>query len=266
MNMKAPLVLILLLASLVLAVPAFSQTTGTQQPTGTPGAQAQGAAPQGPPAQNVSVGQPNPADIGKDQAQQLLEELSISRFEDAAFWGGSIPLDMGVIALKKLEGGPAGKQPIPQEVKLGIKEEDKYVLGVKVSFFHRGDSFFTVYPAKPLPIPGIVKTVSVWVVGRNYNHVLKLLFNDSMGRAQEVTFGTLNFLGWKKLTVAIPPSIVQQDYHYGVQTGITITGFRIDTDSLDTYGTYYIYFDDLRAVTDLFGESKRDTDDMADGW
>lgn len=65
-------------------------------------------------------------------------------------------------------------------MKLGIKEDDKYVLGVKVAFFHRGNSFFTVYPANPLPIPGIVKTISIWVVGRNYNHMLTVLFNDSM--------------------------------------------------------------------------------------
>ncbi len=240
--MKSRLVVPLLLASLVLAVPVFSQ------------------------AQNVTAGQPNPQAIGKDQAQQLLQEVSVSKFEDAALWGAGMPLDEGVIELKRLEGSPAGKKPIPEEAALGIKEQDKYVLGVKVSFFHRGNSFFTIYPDRPLPIPGIIKTVSVWVVGRNYNHVLKLLFADSKGRAQEVTIGTLNFLGWKQLTVAIPPTIVQQDYHYGAASGIRITGFRVETDPLDTYGVYYLYFDDLRAVTDLFGESKRDTDDMADGW
>ncbi len=241
--MKSPVVLFLLFASLVLAGPAFSQ------------------------AQNVTAGQPNPQNIGKDQAQQLLQEISVNKFEDAALWGGGIPLDEGVIELKRLEGSPAGKKPIPEEATtIGIKEQDKYVLGVKVSFFHRGNSFFTIYPARPMPVPGIVKTVSVWVVGRNYNHVLKLLFTDSMGRAQEITVGTLNFLGWKQMTVAIPPSIVQQDYHYGANSGIRITGFRVETDPLDTYGVYYIYFDDLRAVTDLFGESKRDTDDMTDGW
>ncbi|HVO40787.1 MAG TPA: flagellar filament outer layer protein FlaA [Spirochaetia bacterium] len=240
--MKARLFLALLIASVLAGAPVFAQS------------------------QNVAVGEPNPNEIGKDQAQQLLEEVSVSKLEDSAFWGGSMPLDMGVISLKRLAGSPAGKKPIEQEVKLGIKEDDKYVLGAKVSFFHRGNSFFTVYPANPLPIPGVVKTISVWVVGRNYNHLLNVLFTDSTGRAQEVVVGTLNFVGWRKLTVAIPPTIVQQDFHYGTASGIRITGFRIDTDPLDTYGTYYIYFDDLRAITDLFGESKRDTDDMSDGW
>ncbi len=244
--MKARIVTTLLVASFLAAAPLFAQQT-------------QAAAP-------ATAGEPNPNEIGKDQAQQLLQELSISRFEDSAFWGGSMPLDMGVMALKRLAGSPAGKKPIEEEQKLGITEQDKFVLGAKVSFFHRGNSYFTIYPANPLVVPGVVKTLSIWVVGRNYNHQLSVLFTDSMGRAQEVVIGTLNFIGWKKLTVAIPPSITQQDYHYGSTSGIRITGFRIDTDPLDSYGTYYIYLDDLRAVTDLFGESKRDTDDMVDGW
>ena len=40
----------------------------------------------------------------------------------------------------------------------------------------------------------------------------------------------------------------------------------IDADILESYGTYYVYFDDLRAVTDLFAEESRDEDDMVDNW
>jgi hypothetical protein len=217
-------------------------------------------------AQNVTAGEPNPAAIGKDQAQQLLKEVSVSKFEDAAFWYGGMALDEGVLQLKRLVGGPAGKTPIADEQSIGIKEEDKYVLGLKVAFFHRGVSEFSVHPAQPIPVEGIVKTLSVWVVGRNFNHVLKVQFLDYRGAVQELTVGTLNFIGWKKLTVAIPPSILQNEYHYSYKSGIEIIGFKVETDPLDSYGTYYLYFDDLRAVTDLFGESKRDADDMSDGW
>jgi hypothetical protein len=217
-------------------------------------------------AQNVVAGAPNAAEIGKDQAQQLLKEVSIDKFEDAAFWETAMPLDMGIVSGKRLAGSPTGKQPIPGEVTNGIKEEDKYVLGVKVSFFHRGDSFFAVHPQNPLAVEGIVKTISVWVVGRNFNHTLKVLFDDYAGQSKQLTMGTLNFVGWKKLTVAIPPSILQSEYHYAYRNGLKITGFEVDTDPLDSYGTYYLYLDDLRAVTDLFGESKRDSDDMSDGW
>lgn len=238
--MKLRLTIALLALAAVLSSPAFSQ--------------------------NVVAGAPNPAEIGKDQAQQLLKEVSISKFEDAAFWETAMPLDMGVVSGKRLNGSPSGKQPIPDEASLGIKEEDKYVLGVKVSFFHRGDAFFAIHPATPLAVEGIVKTISVWVVGRNFNHTLKVLLEDYAGQAKQLTIGTLNFVGWKKLTVAVPPNIQQSEFHYGYKTGLKITGFEVDTDPLDSYGVYYLYLDDLRAVTDLFGESRRDVDDMSDGW
>ena len=77
--------------------------------------------------------------------------------------------------------------------------------------------------------------------------------------------GTLNFIGWKKLTVAIPPASCRRNITTRPQRNPD-HGVRVETDPLDSYGTYYVYFDDMRAVTDLFGESKRDSDDMSDGW
>jgi hypothetical protein len=217
-------------------------------------------------AQNVVAGEPDPNAIGKDQAQQLLKEVSVTKLEDSAFWYAAMPLDMGVVTVKRLAGTPAGKKPIEDEAKLGIKEEDKFVLGVKVNFFRRGESFFSIHPLNPIAIEGTTKTISVWVVGRNYNHVLKVLILDYFGRQQEVTVGKLNFIGWKKLTFAIPPSITQTEYHYTYRNGIKLIGFRVECDQMEAYGTYYLYLDDVRAVTDLFGEAKRDTDDMSDGW
>jgi hypothetical protein len=43
-------------------------------------------------------------------------------------------------------------------------------------------------------------------------------------------------------------------------------GFRVVVDPMEARGSYYIYFDDLRAETDLFSEHYRDADDMMDGW
>jgi hypothetical protein len=213
-----------------------------------------------------TVSQPVPAQVGVDSAQQLLKEISIAKFEDASFWVSGMPLDQGLVTLRRLEGAPQGRQPIADEAKVGITEADKYVLGVKVNFYKRGLSYFTVSPANPLPIEGIVKTISVWAVGRNFNHVLKVLIQDYSGRKLELTMGKLNFLGWKQLVVAVPPGIVQSELHLSNQSGIKVIGFRVDCDPIEDYGTYYLYLDDLRAVTDLFGESKRDTDDMMDGW
>ncbi|RKX86474.1 MAG: flagellar filament protein FlaA [Spirochaetes bacterium] len=206
------------------------------------------------------------AKIGIDSAQQMLKEISVSKFEDAGFWIAAMPSDQGIVAVRRLPGAPAGRKPIKDEEVVGIKEADKYVLGVRVNFYKRGFNSITVSPVRPLPIEGITKTISVWVVGRNYNHTLKMMIEDFMGRKQELTVGKLNFMGWKRLTVAVPPSVIQTEYHYTNQMGIKFLGFKIDFDPMESYGSYYIYFDDLRAVTDLFPEVQRDSDDMSDGW
>ena len=217
------------------------------------------------------IGEPDAQQLGIMEAQQKLKEVSVDKFEYDGFWRVTMSTDEGYPTARLFEGAPAAKIPIPEEEDLNIP--DKYVLGVRIDFLRRGTNSFTIYPMRPLPIEGITKTVSIWVAGRNFNHTLNLLLEDAFGRYFELYMGKLNFQGWKKLTVAIPPQapdgvhgIVQRNYHYNNMMGIKITGFRVDCDMLEAYGSYYVYFDDLRAVTDLFAEDLKDADDMSDMW
>ncbi|QEN05766.1 flagellar filament protein FlaA [Thiospirochaeta perfilievii] len=212
------------------------------------------------------VSEPDPGLIGIESAQQSLREVSISKFEDAAFWYGKIGADDGIISVRDKAGSPSEKEAIEGEQETGINEVDEKVLGVRVDFFRRGMVDFYINPIRPLPIEGITKTVSMWVVGRNTRHTLKLIIKDHFGNYAELTMGDLNFSGWKKMVVAIPPNIVQRDYHYNDKMGIQIIGFKVECDLEETYGKYYLYFDDLRAVTDLFAEQNRDADDINDAW
>ncbi|MDR2069635.1 MAG: flagellar filament outer layer protein FlaA [Spirochaetaceae bacterium] len=222
-------------------------------------------------AQQNEIGAPNAERIGVDAAQQQLKEISVDKFEHDGYWLSSMSSDVGYTTTRLFSGAPQNKVSLEDEEGLNIP--DQYVLGTRVDFLRRGHSSFTIFPIRPIPIEGITKTISVWVVGRNYNHDLNILLQDYFGRPFELYVGKLNFQGWKKLTVAVPPQaadgingIVQRNYHYNNQLGIKITGFRVDCDPMEAYGSYYIYFDDLRAVTDLFAENNRDTDDMADAW
>jgi hypothetical protein len=217
------------------------------------------------------IGGPEPERLGIESAQQMLKEVSVDKFEHDGFWRSTMSNDDGYTTSRLFHGNPANKQPIPDEESLNLPDE--YVLGTRVDFLRRSYSSFTIYPTRPIPIEGITKTVSVWIAGRNYNHEISLLIQDFFGRNYEFYIGRLNFIGWKKLTVTIPPQaddglsgVVQRNYHYNNHMGIKVMGFRIDCDPLEAYGSYYIYFDDLRAVTDLFSEHHRDPDDMVDGW
>ncbi|MDR2070710.1 MAG: flagellar filament outer layer protein FlaA [Treponema sp.] len=217
------------------------------------------------------IGATNPEYLGIETAQQQLKEISVDKFENEGYWFSSISSDAGYSVSRLFAGGPSGKQAIPEEE--GMNIPDKYVLGTRVDFLHRGHTSFNIYPVRPIPIEGITKTISVWVAGRNFNHTLSILIQDYFGRPYELYMGKLNFQGWKRLTVAIPPQaedgkngVVQRNYHYNNLMGIRVTGFRINCDPTEAEGTYYIYFDDLRAVTDLFAENDRDPDDMNDTW
>lgn len=217
---------------------------------------------------------PDPARLSIETARQQLQEISVSKFEDAGFWRVSMPMDAGVITHRRLEGAPAEKEAIEQEEQLeqfgqvlgDVLEEDRYVLGVRADFFRRGPTHISIEPSRPLAIPGIAKTLSMWVVGRNFQHELKVVIQDQFGTRNVLSMGTLNFSGWRLLTVAIPPGIRQRDPHYINRTGISILGFIIEPYLPETYGSYYVYFDDLRAYTDLFSEANRDPDDMVDNW
>jgi hypothetical protein len=217
------------------------------------------------------IGDADPYMVGIDSAQQQLKEIPVDKFEHDGFWYSTMSSDEGYTTSKLFAGAPAGKEPIAEEE--GMDIPDKYVLGTRVDYLRRGYNTFTIRPIRPIAIEGITKTVSVGVVGRNFNHYLKLLIQDYFGREYEIHMGKLNFQGWKKITVAIPPQpmdgvngVVQRSYHYNNQMGIRIMGFRVECDPVETYGSYYVYFDDLRAVTDLFAENNRDADDMSDGW
>lgn len=223
-----------------------------------------GAFAQATPQADQNVGGADPQLIGIDKAQQELKEISINKFEDDGFWTGKMMRDYGFISLRRFEGAPAEKKPLEGETQAQIAELDKFVLGAKIEHLRRAVTSFTISPTQPLPIPGITKTISVWVVGRNVKHQLYVLLDDQFGNRAKVPLGDLAFTGWKKLTAAIPPNIRQADPRYPGKMGISVRAFEVETDPEETYGSYYIYFDDLRAVSDLFSENNRDADDMVD--
>jgi hypothetical protein len=127
-----------------------------------------------------TVGEPDPYEIGIDSAQQQLKEISVEKFEVDGYWRSTMSSDEGYTTSKLFVGAPAGKEAIPDEE--GMDIPDRYVLGTRVDYLRRGYNSFTIRPLRPIPIEGITETVSVWVVGRNFNHELKLLIQDFFGK------------------------------------------------------------------------------------
>ena len=221
-------------------------------------------------AQNSSLLEPTPETIGADSAAMALREINVDKFEREGSWDVTISSDYGVITSRLFDGNPAMKDVLEEDK--GKEDEDAFVYGVKVEFFRRGVNSFYITSVRPLPVEGIAKTISVWVCGRNQDHNLWVLVQDMFGRNYELYMGTLGFAGWKKMTAVVPPSpdgehgIVQQSAFYNSRPGLRIVGFRIDCNPMLARGSYYVYFDALRVVTDLYDLQYRDEDDMSDNW
>ena len=221
-------------------------------------------------AQTQTLSEPNPETVGADSAMMSLREVSVDKFEREGSWNVHMSPDNGVIAARLFKGAPAMKEPLPEDE--GKEDLDTQVLGVRVDFFRRGVNSFNIMAGRPMPVEGTVKTVSMWVCGRNQSHDMYLLIQDYFGRNYEVYMGNLGFSGWKKLTAVIMPSpdgehgIVQSSAYYGDKPGFKILGFRVDCNPIQAKGSYYLYLDDLRAVTDLYDLENRDEDDMLDNW
>ncbi len=218
----------------------------------------------------TSMAAPDASEIGNDSARQGLREVSVDRMEREGSWNVHISSDVGLITGRLFDGNPLAKEALDNGD--GVEAEDSKVFGAKVEFFRRGVNSFYITAARPIPVEGVVKTVSLWVCGRNIAHDLWLLVQDYNGNDFELYIGNLEFAGWKKMTVAIPPStdgvhgIIQQSIYWGDKPGLRIKGFRVDCSPMDAQGSYYIYLDDIRAVTDLYDMENKSEDDMVDNW
>ncbi|HEB31226.1 MAG TPA: flagellar filament protein FlaA [Spirochaetes bacterium] len=200
--------------------------------------------------------------VGIETGTQLLVELPVAHFEDADTWRATMPSDQGVIFSMRRKGRPLEVL----EVDENDGTENEFVLGVKVAFNHRGYNYFVMAPPRPVKIPGITKAISLWVAGRSYRHRLYIHILDYRGEKRVLDMGLLDFVGWKKLAIAIPTNIAQDNFNNTEWRGISFTGMSIETDPLESYGVFYVYFDELRATTDIYNEEYRDEDDMEDGW
>ncbi len=222
--------------------------------------------------QNKDLSAPDPTVLGADSANFALREVSIDLFEREGSWNVKMSPDYGIITGRFFEGGPDPEAKSPIETTGDEKPADTRTYGVKVEFFRRGINSFFITPSQPLAIDGVAKTVSVWVAGRNQNHTLTLLVRDFFGNNFELYMGSLAFTGWKQMVVAVPPSpdgkrgIVQDSAYFSSRPGLSVVGFRVDCDPEVAFGTYYIYFDDLRAVSDMYAFENHDPYDMMDNW
>jgi len=206
-----------------------------------------------------------------------IQQVSIELFEDPTLWQVHISRDDGYSIHQRFEGGPNAKIPITPEQVGGREIQDENVLGVKTEFIRRGFTEIVFRPERPIPVPGVVQEISIWVAGRELEHDLYLIIRDIDGALRKIFVDRLNYRGWQQLTAQIPPyaplggerlyvGVKQYDPRRPLDTGIELVSLVIEPLFTEAYGTYYVYFDDMRASTDLSVITLRDPDDIVDAW
>ena len=92
-------------------------------------------------------------------------------------------------------------------------KEKLQVLGITGKFSRKGYNYVEIVPGtgegqsfkpKPIPIPGRVESLDVWVWGANYAYYLEAHVRDFQGIDHVLPFGLLQFTGWKNLRCQDP--------------------------------------------------------------
>ena len=190
------------------------------------------------------------ADVISDQ---VYREITVEDFENVQYNEKNV--EIRVTKDQKASAAIRDQYPAP------IRNSKKY-LGVKV---HGASGDWTsIIPPKELSIADHCQSISVWVYGKNFSGELLVLLKSADGQVKRFSFGKLNFLGWRKLTVLIPKDFPQEDKFLAQPKNISIVKFQYNpgrTGRLTESDWDYFYLDDITAKV-----RKKYVDKQNDAW
>jgi hypothetical protein len=136
-------------------------------------------------------------------------------------------------------------------------------LGLRGRFDRRGYNWIDLYPTLAddpdqnpfeIPIPGKVQNMDVWIWGANLRYYIDVFVRDYRGVVHTLRLGDISFPGWRNLRVNIPNHITQSRRTLPSYAGLTFVKFRIWTQPVERVDNFFIYFKQLKILTDTFEE------------
>ena len=145
-------------------------------------------------------------------------------------------------------------------------------LGLHGKFDRQSYNWIDLYPVltddpegKPyeIPLPGRIQNFDMWVWGSNLRFYIELYIRDYQGVVHCLKLGDISYTGWQNLKVNVPTNIRQSRRILPSFAGLHFVKFRIWTQPTERVDNFYIYFKQLKVLTDVF-ESFFDGNDLAD--
>lgn len=211
------------------------------------------------------VGLDSPA--GEDVDAQELRSLIVEGWESVKWDAASEPpAPIGTVDTKLVDGRPAS---------LAFDSGNKKSMGLKFRFVYPGYNKVIITPPKDkmvkrytgqldeenkpkfrevpgVELPGKVKAVSVWVLGRANEYQLEGWIEDWTGDNHIFQFGTLDYVGWKPLTVEIPENMPQGVESYPQTKTLVFKRFIIRSTPKTSQEEVILFFDSLKVLTDMY--------------
>lgn len=194
----------------------------------------------------------------KKQQTGLIEDW-MNDFEASEDWRAISTCPLGDTKIRKIPGKPRpvddnGKDiDYPNEItdENGVQHKNEFVLGVKTYFIERGFDRVEVFPPNEYIIRGKAKEVKVWALGRKFRHTLFVKLRDYRGNLYKIKIGRLDFWGWKELSVIVPGWLPQSAGYAMLDKNLHFVSFFVESDNFEMPGTFYVYLDNFRIITDL---------------
>ncbi len=101
-------------------------------------------------------------------------------------------------------------------------------------------------------MPGIVHKISVWVMGRGNDYELEAWLEDWKGNVHVLPMGSVNFVGWRPLSVTVPKSIAQDIDTFPQTKTLILTKLKLRARRSTFVDPVYIFFDELRILASVF--------------
>ncbi len=158
---------------------------------------------------------------------------------------------------------------------LAHDETNKKCLGLRFKFIYPGNNVVALTPPaskkiyrvidelddnnKPkvqeipgLKLPGKVKALSVWVLGRGSDYTLEAWVQDWKGSTHVLKMGSVNFVGWRPLSAKVPANVPQDIDTYPQTKNLVLTKLVLRSKPTANTEKVVIFFDAVKVLTDMY--------------